>query len=112
MKIEKRTEPLRIVRGNQKVPGVLFGKTITPVSIQIDEKDLHELVKAYGYTTTFKVKLGKETHLVYIKEIQYDVLNHSRFLNVKLLKVSAGDTIKTSVPIHILGREEIERPGV
>jgi len=112
VKIEKRNESLRIVRGMNKVPGVLFGKTITPISIQIDEKDLHQLVNEFGYTKTFKVKLGKETHQVYIKEIQYDIMNHNHFLNVKMLKLVAGDTIKASLPLNILGREAIDKPGI
>lgn len=112
MKIEKRTEPLRIVREGGNVPGVLFGKTIDPVSIQIDEKQLHELVNEFGFTKTFKVKLGKETHQVYIKEVQRDILNKNHVLNVKILKVVAGDTIKAHVPLNIIGREVIEKPGV
>ncbi len=112
MKIEKRTEPLRIVREQEKVPGVLFGKTIDPVTIQIDEKDLHDLVKEFGYTKTFMVKLGKATHQVYIKGIQFDAIKKDHALNVKLLKVKEGDTIKPNVPLHYKGREKIEKPGI
>lgn len=112
MKVEKRTQALKDVRGMNKVPGVIFGKTIVPVSIQIDEKELHATLSEFGYTKTFKIKLGKETHQVYIKEIQKDILNPSHFLNVKLQKVVAGDTIQANVPIHIIGKEEIDKPGV
>lgn len=111
MKIEKRTEKLRIVRAMNKVPGVLFGKSITPQSIQVDEKDLHEAMKAYGKTQTFTVKLGRESHQVYIKDIQRDIINKKHFLNVELLKVDKGDKISTKVPVHIIGKEEIEQRG-
>lgn len=112
MNIEKRTEPLSVVRTNQKVPGVMTGKNFTPVSIQIADTDLHALFKEYGTTHTFKVKLGKETHTVYIKEVQRDPLNHKRFLNVKLQRVKSGDSIKTDIPIHVIGKELIDKPHV
>ena len=112
MKIEKRTESLAVVRGANKVAGVIFGKTITPISIQVEDKELKDTLKTYGMTQVFKVKLGKATHQVYVKDLQKDVLNPSKILNVKLLKVSADDTIKANVPLNIIGRENVEKPGV
>ncbi len=109
MKIEKRKDSLRLVRDMNKVPGVLYGKSISPISIQINESDLHELIKKYGYTKTFKINLGKESHTVYIKEVQYDIIKRNFPLNVKFQKVIEGDTIKASVPLNIIGREAVEK---
>lgn len=112
MKVEKRTEPLRVVRANNKVPGVLFGKSLESLSIQMEEKDFNEALREYGNTQTFNIKVGKVTHTVYIKEVQRDILNHHKFLNVKLLKVGKGDKITAHVPLDFLGKEKVERPGV
>lgn len=108
MKVEKRTEPLRIVRANKKTPGVLFGKAIDPVSIQADEIELHNCLREYGHSKTFKIKIGTKTHQVYIKEVQRDIINSHHFLNFKLVKVAAGDTMKASVYINIIGKENIQ----
>ncbi len=112
MKIEKRKDPLRVVRSENKVPGVLYGKSINPVSISIEEGDLHSLLKEYGYTKTFKVTLGRTSHQVYIKDIQFDAIKRTHALNVKLQKVKEGDTIKANVPLNIIGKEAIEKPGI
>ncbi len=112
MKIEKRTEPLKIVREGNKIPGVLFGKSIEPESIQVDEKDFREAYREYGMTKTFEIKLGRKKHNVYIKEVQRDIVNHNQFLNVKLLKVMAGDLIKANLPINLIGKDKVEKPGV
>lgn len=112
MKIEKRTDSLKNVRGANKIPGVLFGKTIEPISIQIDEKPFSDLFLEKGFTQTFEVKLGKTKHLVYIKDIQRDIIHHNQLLNVKLQKVSKDDTITADIPLNIIGRETIEKPGV
>jgi large subunit ribosomal protein L25 len=112
MKLEKRTESLKSVRESKKIPGVLFGKTIEPESIQIDEKEFKDAFKQYGLTQAFEVKLGRKKHQVYVKDVQRHHINHNEFLNVKLLKVMAGDTIKANLPINLLNREKIEKPGV
>lgn len=112
MKLEKRTETLKSVRESNKIPGVLFGKTIEPEAIQIDEKDFKEAFKNFGLTQTFEVKLGRKKHNVYIKDIQRHHINHNLFLNVKLLKVVEGDLIHSHLPIHLLGKEKIEKPGI
>ncbi|MBN2504551.1 MAG: 50S ribosomal protein L25 [Bacilli bacterium] len=111
MKLEKRTEPLRIVRKMGKVPGVLFGKAIEPVSIQVDEKELQETLRIHGKTQTFKVKLDNKTHIVYIKDVQRAILNRKHFLNVELLHVEKSDTITAKIPLHLNGRETIEHHG-
>ena len=111
MKIEKRTEKLSAVRKMNKVPGVLFGKAIASVSIQVDETELQDLYYTHGKTKTFMVKLGKESHQVYIKQIQTDIINRNHFLNVELLKVDEFDTITAKVPLHIIGKDEIEKDG-
>lgn len=111
MKIEVRTDNVKSVRKLNKVPGVLYGKSITPVSIQVDEKELNETFRANGKTQTFTIKLGKESHEVYIKDIQKDVLKLNHYLNVDLLKVDKGDTITAKVPLHIIGKEIIQEHG-
>ena len=112
MKLEKRTETLRSVRESNKIPGVLFGKTIEPEAIQIDEKEFNEAFKNFGLTQTFEVKLGRKKHNVYIKDVQRHHINQNLFLNVKLLKVVEGDLIHSHLPIHLLGKEKIEKPGI
>lgn len=112
MKIEKRTESLNKVRQMKKIPGVMFGKTIEPISIQLDEKPFNQMLNEKGMSQTFDVKLGNKKHLVYIKDVQRDVVKHGEFLNVKLHKVSKDDTITANIPLVILGKEKVEKPGV
>jgi large subunit ribosomal protein L25 len=112
MKVELRNEPLRVVRALDKVPGVVFGKAFDPISIQVDEKELQATVNEFGLTQTFKIKVSKLTHTVYIKEIQRDAIKHSHFLNVKLQKVGKGDTITARIPLNIIGKELVEKGSV
>lgn len=112
MKVELRVEPLRVVRADGKVPGVIFGKNFVPVSVQVEEKDLSATVNEFGHSQTFNIKLGKTTHTVYIKEIQRDIINAHHYLNVKLQKVGKGDTITSHIPLNIIGKEFVEKANV
>lgn len=112
MKLEKRTDSLKKVRELNLIPGVLFGKTIEPVSIQVEEKAFHDLFAEKGFTQTFEVKLGRTKHLVYIKDVQRDVIKNNLLLNVKFQKVSKDDTITADIPLNIIGKESVEKPGV
>ncbi len=109
MKAEIRLEPLRVVRGKGLVPGVLFGKDIEPISLQVDEKELTQAVREFGFSKTFKMKVQKTTHTVLLKDVQRDVMNPYHILNVKLQKVSKGDTLSANVSLNILGKEAIEK---
>lgn len=109
MKVEIRVEPLRVVRAMGLVPGVLFGKDITPLSIQMDEKELAQAVKEFGFSKTFKIKVQRKTHTVLLREVQRDVINPYHILNVKMLKVSKGDTLSANVALNVLGKEAIEK---
>ena len=111
MKIEKRTEHLRSVRELNKVPGVLYGKTIQSVSVQMDEKELQDLLNKYGRTQTFTVKLEKESYQVYIKDIQKDIINKNHILSFDFQKVESGDMISAKVPLHISGRTIVQDKG-
>ncbi len=108
MKIEKRTEALRIVRGNNKTPGVIYGKGFESESIQANVQELHNCLGEFGLTKTFKIKLGTKNHTVYIKHIHRDIMNGHHFLNFELMKVSAGDTIKAAININVIGKENIQ----
>ncbi len=111
MKMEIRTEKVRKLRRQNIIPCVIYGKGIESISVQAEEKDLLKAYKENGQSSTFKVKIGKETHVVYMKNIERDTVNSKKFLHVGLHKVSKSDTMTVEVPINIIGSENLERQG-
>ena len=105
MKLSIRTEPLRLVREAHQVPGVMYGKEISPVNVQADEKEFKEALKQYGKSMTFKAELDGVTHDVYIKYTQGRILLPDTILHFDLHRVSAKDMFKTTIPIQLLGKD-------
>lgn len=112
MKIEKRVEKINKIRNAGFVPGVLYGKKIDSTSIQTEYKELFETYKTYGKSKTFKVKLDNKTHDVYLKDIQLDTFKPTNVIHFSLLKVTASDTMHAEIPVHPVGKNEVERKGL
>lgn len=109
MKLHLRTRSLREVRKDLMVPGVIYGKSIKPVSIEIEEKLLKETLITYGKSLTFPVTLNRKKHNVYIKNIQKSILNSNEILNFELHCIANDETITTHIPLVVHGKSEIEK---
>ncbi|MFH0767045.1 MAG: 50S ribosomal protein L25 [Bacillota bacterium] len=104
MKLAVRTEPIRKVREAKLVPGVMFGKSIESVSIQVDEKELKDALKTYGKSMTFKAELDGITHHVYIQHVETKILKPRDIIHFDLHRVDEKVTLVTLVPIVFLGK--------
>ena len=112
MNIKKRVDKPNLVRKNGFVPGVLYGKGIESIKIQIEESEFNKLLRENGTNKTFSVKLGKKKHIVYIKKFTKDVFNSKKTVHFDLLKVSQDDKITSNVQLHFVGREGFEKSSL
>jgi large subunit ribosomal protein L25 len=106
MNVEKRTEKAALLRKKGIVPGVLYGKGFDSVSVQIPLLDFQKALREFGTSKTFKISLGKDNHIVYIKEFEVNVMDYNQITHYDLIKVSATDTLQSSVSLHFVGKEK------
>jgi len=105
MKIELRTEKLNKVRKMNKIPGVMYGKSIDSISIQVEDSEFREALKTYGKTMTFKAKLDGKTHNVFISNVESTVLRPHDIIHFDLHRIDAKETVSLMIPIVIVGKE-------
>ncbi len=105
MKLELRTEKLNKVRKMNKIPGVMYGKSIDSVSIQVEDKDFREALKTYGKSMTFKAKLDGKTHNVFISNVESVILRPKEIIHFDLHRVDATETVSAMIPIVFTGKE-------
>ncbi|PKK96873.1 MAG: 50S ribosomal protein L25 [Tenericutes bacterium HGW-Tenericutes-3] len=105
MKLELRTEKLNKVRKMNKIPGVMYGKSIDSVSIQVDDKEFREALKTYGKTMTFKAKLDGKTHNVFISGVETTILKPKDIIHFDLHRIDAKETVSLMIPIVINGKD-------
>ncbi len=112
MKLENRENRPGIVRSQDMIPGVVYGHGFESVSVQVPRKEFTKSYEKYRQTKTFNVEIGSDTHQVYIKELQRDVLTPEKIIHFDLIKVSGKDKIHTRIPLSIIGKDEITRRGL
>ena len=109
MNIEKRVQKGSKIRQDGLIPGILYGSGIESTPIQASLEDFRKEFNKNGYTKTFKVKLGKETHIVYIKDTQPEHMNFHTKIHFDLVKVAADDTMTAKVYVKYLNKDDVKK---
>jgi large subunit ribosomal protein L25 len=109
MKVNLRTRPLREVRKERMIPGVMYGKSIESTSIEVEEKAFKDALAEYGKSMTFRVTLDGKRHNVYIKNIQSDILKPDEIIHFELHRIAKDETVSASIPVVLHGKESLEK---
>lgn len=101
----------RVAQGKQNkrlrttgvVPGVLFGKKIGSIPVQLDGKELEHLYRQAGRTSVVSVSVdgGRPTSAI-IKSIQRNPLTR-KALHVDLFAVDLSQEMQAEIPLSFIG---------
>ncbi len=111
---EQGTRPVRRLRKEGFMPGVIYGKDIDPIPIKVNMKDFRRTVKeAHGGVVFFKVILDDgEPFLAVLQDIQRDNVTRE-VIHFDLHKIAETDVITVDVPIQYEGEPKgIKEGGV
>jgi large subunit ribosomal protein L25 len=96
----------RRLRASGRVPGVVYGRSVEPVAVSVDPKDLDRILHSYtGHNTIFTLKYQDRKSNVMIREIQRDPVGEE-FLHADFLAVSMDRTMAFDVPVETVGTPE------
>lgn len=98
-------------RKRGKVPGILYGKNINNFMFEIGEMDLIDEITANGQFGVVNVNYEGEEHKALIKEMQRDPATN-KIIHLDLEEVSEGEKVISTVPIHYIGEEYINKKGI
>ncbi len=99
----------RKMRQQGKIPAVLYGPKIEPVSLSVNEHDFNRMLfKARGEQVIFTLNLDtngadEEERLALIKEIQRHPVN-DRIRHIDFYAISVDEKIKIEVPVTPIGK--------
>jgi large subunit ribosomal protein L25 len=109
--VEIRTQsgkgPARRARSSGKLPGVLYGHKLDPVSVVLDPVELiHALDKERKRNTVFTLQLKNaakpEDVTAMIRDVQIDPMSRKP-VHVDFVRVSMDEEVKVSVPLVLTG---------
>lgn len=109
---EKGKNKVSKLRKDNYLPGVIYGKGETTQSVQVDKAEFQKILNNYGTSALVDIHLNSRTIPVIIKEVQKDSVKH-QLLHVDFQKLVQNQKIKLTLPITIVGRENVKiRPSI
>jgi large subunit ribosomal protein L25 len=100
----------RAVRRQGQVPAVIYGAGQPAEAIALDFNQTKQLIFAGHFLTTiFDIDVNGKTVRAIPRDYQLDPVRDFP-VHIDFLRVSAGQTIKVVVPVHVVGQEK--SPGV
>lgn len=98
----------RKLRAAGRVPAVLYGHGMEPLSLSVDSRELRHLFHTgAGTNVLVDLEVDGADHLAMPREIQHDHIK-GRFVHVDFLVVRRDEKIQIAVPVRVVG----ESPGV
>jgi large subunit ribosomal protein L25 len=88
------------VRGQGRIPAIMYGHKQEPVSLSLDRHNLVEGLH-HGHRVV-DVQIGRKKETVMFKELQYDHLGKN-IIHVDLMRVDVTETVRVAVPIELKG---------
>ncbi len=93
----------RRLRANDHIPAVVYGHGTTPVSVTVERRELRLAVSGpNGFNTVLSLKVGNDTHVAVIKDVQRHPVRRN-VSHVDFLLVNADEKIHVRVPLHLYG---------
>lgn len=98
----------RQLRNNGYIPGILYGKGMETQPVKVKESEFRRVLRTYGSSSLMDLELDDKVIPVIIKEIQEHPIKN-QYLHVDFQKLRMDETVKLTVPITIVGRENVEK---
>lgn len=96
--------PAGRLRAEGRIPAVLYGEKIEPVSVSVDSRELHSVISREGAATSI-VKLaidGGVAETAMIKEIQRDPIK-DRLVHIDFMKIAMDTKVTAQVSLAMVG---------
>jgi large subunit ribosomal protein L25 len=106
------TRPARRLRGEGKVPGVVYGLGGEPITLSVDWRDLRAaLVTEQGLNAVIHLDIDGSTTPTLVKDIQRHKVRRD-VLQADFIRVDLSKTVDVEVTVHLEGEAEaVNREG-
>ena len=96
----------RRLRKEETIPGILYGKSFQPISLQFEHRHLLRLIKDKScFSNLIDLDVEGEAYKVLIKDMQRHVYKN-KVMHVELQALSAEDVVLAEIPLEFLNSEK------
>ncbi len=93
---------VKALRREGKLPGVIYGKHIEPISILMDARETNRILSRVTASHLVTLKVDGKEHIVLVRDRQRDFIRGG-LIHVDFLAVSMTEKIRTQVRLEIVG---------
>lgn len=95
------------IRRSGWIPGVLYGKGIKPILLEVDERQIEKILSSeFGQNVILNLKVAvngfSESYLAMIADIQRDIFQKS-MLHIDFHRISLDEMVRVRVPVELAG---------
>ncbi|MCX7230126.1 MAG: 50S ribosomal protein L25/general stress protein Ctc [Burkholderiales bacterium] len=95
----------RRLRRTGKVPGIVYGGTVTPTSIEIDHNPLYHSLRVEAFhASILEMELDGKSEQVLLRDVQWHAYKQ-QVLHIDFQRVAADQKIHIKVPLHFTNQE-------
>jgi len=108
---EKRTvlgKQVKQLRRQGWVPGVMYGHSFDPVSVQFEESSLRQVLSQVGGSQLVRIKVEgrKQPEMALVRDVQRDSI-WGTLLHVDFYRVKMTERLTAEVPLMIVGESPV-----
>ena len=104
--------PAKRLRRTGRVPAVLYGAGTDTIPLDVDARELyHALHTSAGLNAIIRLDVSGQEHLTIAHKVQHHPVRGDLF-HVDFVAVRQSQMVHVDVPIHLLGVDDVESPGV
>jgi len=101
----------RRLRAGGRIPGVVYGRGITPIAVSVDPRDIHRILHSdTGRNTIFKLDVDGTSQDVLIRDMQLDPLRDT-LVHADFQAIAMDQTMVFDVPVEPLGTAKGVKTG-
>lgn len=101
----------RRLRAGGRIPGVVYGRGITPISVSVDPRDIHRILHSgTGRNTIFKLDVAGTSRDVLIRDLQLDPLRDT-LVHADFQAIAMDQTMTFDIPVEPIGTAKGVKTG-
>lgn len=104
---ELGTSACQRMRSTGRIPGVVYGHGIKNSAVDLDKRELENVLKTHGSNVLINLATDESDNLVMIKELQRDIISND-IVHIDFQTISFDTPISTMVPIRLVGKGKVE----
>ncbi|MEW6716226.1 MAG: 50S ribosomal protein L25 [Chloroflexota bacterium] len=97
---------VKALRREGKIPGVIYGKYLDPILIELDSSNLRQVLPDVTASSLVVIDLEGEKHTSLVRERQVDVLTRE-LLHIDFQALSMEEKVRTEVMIELVGESPV-----